>query len=183
MPTNATAGPRGEAYGGFMPKIAADAFLHSSAVVIGDVEIGALASIWCNAVIRGDVNSIRVGARSNIQDGSILHVSHKTPADPLGAPLIIGANVTVGHQVILHGCTIHDDCLIGMGSIVMDQAILEPMVLLGAGSLVPEGKVLQSGYLYLGRPAKQIRALTDAEKAYFGYSADHYVSLAQSYRA
>lgn len=172
---------RGEVYRDRRPNIATDAFVHASAVIIGDVEIGALASIWCNAVIRGDVNTIRIGARSNIQDGSVLHVSHKTPADPLGAPLTIGANVTVGHQVILHGCTIHDDCLIGMGSIVMDQAVLEPQVLLGAGSLVPEGKVLQSGYLYLGRPAKQIRALSDAEKAYFAYSAEHYVKLAQSY--
>lgn len=175
--------PRGEAYRDLHPSIAADAFVHTSAVVIGDVTIGALASIWCNAVIRGDVNAIRIGARSNIQDGSVLHVSHKTAADPGGAPLTIGANVTVGHLVILHGCSIGDDCLIGMGSIIMDQARLEPMVLLGAGSLVPEGKVLQSGYLYLGRPAKQIRALSDSEKAYFGYSADHYVNLAQSYRA
>lgn len=174
---------RGEAYRGIQPHIAADAFVHTSAVVIGDVKLGSLASIWCNAVIRGDVNAICIGARSNIQDGSVLHVSHKTPADPNGAPLTIGANVTVGHLVILHGCTINDDCLIGMGSIVMDHALLEPMVLLGAGSLVPEGKVLQSGYLYLGRPAKRIRALTEREKAYFEYSAEHYVKLAQSYRA
>lgn len=174
---------RGEAFRDLRPSIAADAFVHTSAVVIGDVTIGALASIWCNAVIRGDVNAIRIGARSNIQDGSVLHVSHKTAADPVGAPLTIGANVTVGHLVILHGCSIGDDCLIGMGSIIMDQARLEPMVLLGAGSLVPEGKVLRSGYLYLGRPAKQIRALSDSEKAYFSYSADHYVNLAQSYRA
>lgn len=174
---------RGEAYCGKRPSIADDAYVHASAVIVGEVEIGALASIWCNAVIRGDVNAINIGARSNIQDGSVLHVSHKTPDDPVGAPLVIGANVTIGHQVILHGCTVHDNCLIGMGSIVMDRAVLEPLVLLGAGSLVPEGKRLTSGYLYLGRPAKQIRLLTDAEKAYFEYSAQHYVSLAQSYRA
>ena len=174
---------RGEAYCGTRPSIADDAFVHTSAVIIGEVQINALASIWCNAVIRGDVNAISIGARSNIQDGSVLHVSHKTPDDPVGAPLVIGANVTVGHLVILHGCSIGDNCLVGMGSIVMDRAVLEPLVLLGAGSLVPEGKRLVSGYLYLGRPAKQIRLLTDAEKAYFEYSAQHYVSLAQSYQA
>lgn len=174
---------RAEAYGGNRPSIADNAFVHASAVIIGDATIGTLASIWCNTVIRADVNAIRIGARSNIQDGSVLHVSHKTPDDPAGAPLVIGANVTVGHQVILHGCTVHDNCLIGMGSIVMDRAVLEPLVLLGAGSLVPERKRLASGYLYLGRPAKQIRPLTADEKACFEYSAQHYVSLAQSYQA
>jgi carbonic anhydrase/acetyltransferase-like protein (isoleucine patch superfamily) len=168
-------------YQGTMPRIATSAFIHASAQIIGDIDIGEEVSVWCNAVIRGDVNSIAIGNGSNIQDLSVLHVSHKTPHNPEGAPLRIGARVTVGHSVILHGCTIGDECLIGMGSIVMDQAVLQPQVLLGAGSLVPEGKVLQSGYLYLGRPVKQIRPLTPDEIAYFNYSAEHYIKLQRSY--
>ena len=170
-----------EAYQGTSPSIAGDAFIHHSAHIIGEVCIGANSSVWCGAVVRGDVNSISIGDDTNIQDLSVLHVSHKTPHNPAGAPLIIGNRVTVGHSVILHGCTIHDECLIGMGSIIMDKAVLEPQVLIGAGSLVPEGKVLQSGYLYLGRPVKQVRALTPEEIAYFNYSAQHYVRLHQSY--
>ena len=169
------------AFQGIQPNIAASAFIHYSAHIIGEVSIGANSSVWCNAVVRGDVNSISIGDDSNIQDLSVLHVSHKTPENPDGAPLIIGNRVTVGHSVILHGCTIHDECLIGMGSIIMDKAVLQPQVLIGAGSLVPEGKVLQSGYLYLGRPVKQVRALTQDEIAYFNYSAQHYVRLQQSY--
>jgi carbonic anhydrase/acetyltransferase-like protein (isoleucine patch superfamily) len=171
-----------QSHHGVTPAIPDSAWIHPSAQVIGEVELGANASVWCNAVIRGDVNHIRIGAGSNIQDLSMLHVSHKTGRDPLGAPLLIGASVTIGHSVILHGCTIGDECLVGMGSIIMDKAVLEPRVLLGAGSLVPEGKTLQSGYLYLGRPAKQLRALTAEEIAYFEYSARHYIDLAHSYR-
>ena len=168
-------------YQGTAPAIAASAFVHHSAQVIGEVSIGADASVWCGAVIRGDVNSIAIGAGSNVQDLCVLHVSHKTAQHPLGAPLVIGARVTVGHSVILHGCSIGDECLIGMGSIVMDGAVLETRVLLGAGSLVPEGKRLESGHLYLGRPVKQIRPLTPEEIAYFAYSAGHYIKLARSY--
>jgi carbonic anhydrase/acetyltransferase-like protein (isoleucine patch superfamily) len=167
---------------GSAPHIPASAWVHSSAQVIGEVTLGEDASVWCGAVIRGDVNSISIGAGTNIQDLAVLHVSHKSEWDPKGAPLVIGDRVTVGHSVILHGCTIGDECLIGMGSIVMDKAVLEPRVLLGAGSLVPEGKVLASGYLYIGRPAKQLRPLTSEELAYFDYSAEHYVNLARSYR-
>ena len=170
-----------ETYRGTSPSIAGNAFIHHSAHIIGEVHIGVNSSVWCGAVVRGDVNSIAIGDDTNIQDLSVLHVSHKTPHNPTGAPLIIGHRVTVGHSVILHGCTIHDECLIGMGSIIMDKAVLEPQVLVGAGSLVPEGKVLQSGYLYLGRPVKQVRALTPEEIAYFNYSAQHYVRLHQSY--
>lgn len=166
---------------GASPQIGSGAYIHPSAQVIGEVVLGADASVWCNAVIRGDVNRIEIGAGTNIQDGSVLHVSHKTPLDPKGAPLIIGDRVTVGHAVILHGCTIGDECLIGMGSVVMDGAVLEPRVLLGAGSLVPEGKTLQSGFLYLGRPAKQLRPLTPDEIAYFSHSAQHYIELQRSY--
>lgn len=164
------------------PRIPASVYVHPSAQIIGEVDLGEQASIWCGAVLRGDVNRISIGAGSNVQDLSVLHVSHKTPQDALGSPVTIGARVTIGHSVILHGCSVGDDCLIGMGSIIMDKAILQPRVLLGAGSLVPEGKTLVSGYLYLGRPAKQLRLLTDEELAYFEYSAQHYIELAASYR-
>ncbi|NWG86646.1 MAG: gamma carbonic anhydrase family protein [Hydrogenophilaceae bacterium] len=164
------------------PALGKDVFVHPAATVIGEVELGDGVSVWPGAVIRGDVNFIRIGRGSNIQDCSVLHVSHKSASDPHGAPVVIGRNVTVGHSVILHGCTIGNDCLIGMGAIVMDKAVLQDKVLLGAGSLVPEGKVLESGWLYLGRPAKALRRLSDEELAYFEYSARHYMQLAAEYR-
>lgn len=167
---------------GVSPALATGAWVHPRATVIGEVTLGADASIWPGAVIRGDVNSIIIGEASNIQDGSVLHVSHKTPDNPAGGPLVVGARVTVGHTVILHACTIEDECLIGMGSIILDRAVIRKHVLLGAGSLVPEGRVLESGYLYLGRPARQVRELTADEIAYFNYSARHYVQLARSYQ-
>ena len=167
---------------GVDPALATGAWVHPRATVIGEVSLGAEASVWPGAVIRGDVNSIVIGEATNIQDGSVLHVSHKTPDNPAGGPLIIGARVTVGHTVILHACTVEDECLIGMGSIILDRAVIQKHVLLGAGSLVPEGKVLESGYLYLGRPAKRVRELTEAEITYFNYSAQHYVALARSYQ-
>ncbi len=171
------------AYNSISPRIAEGVFVHASAHIIGDVVVGELASIWCGAVVRGDVNSIRIGAETNIQDLSVLHVSHKSATRPEGAPLLIGKRVTVGHRVILHGCEIGDECLIGMGAIIMDHAVLEPHVLLGAGSLVPEGQRLRSGHLYFGSPAREVRALTTQELAYFSYSAAHYVRLQQAYRA
>ncbi len=155
-------------YQGHVPQCAPGAWVHPRATVIGEVSLGRDASVWPGAVIRGDVNSIAIGEASNIQDNSVLHVSHKTADNPAGGPLVIGARVTVGHSVILHACT--------------DRAVVRKHVLLGAGSLVPEGKVLESGHLYLGRPAKLVRALTAEEIAYFEYSAGHYVKLAQSYR-
>lgn len=170
-----------EAYRGVMPKLGRDVYIHPSATVIGDVELGDEVSVWPGVVIRGDVNFIRIGAGSNIQDNSVLHVSHKTTADPVGGPLVIGDRVTVGHSVILHACTIEDECLIGMGSIILDKAVVKKHVLLGAGSLVPEGKILESGHLYLGRPAKAVRPLTAEEIAYFNYSAEHYIRLMRSY--
>jgi carbonic anhydrase/acetyltransferase-like protein (isoleucine patch superfamily) len=167
---------------GVAPTLAAGTWVHPRATVIGEVSLGIDASVWPGAVIRGDVNSITIGKATNIQDGSVLHVSHKTPANPAGGALVIGARVTVGHTVILHACTIEDECLVGMGSIILDRAVIRKHVLLGAGSLVPEGKVLESGHLYLGRPAKLVRALTDDEIAYFNYSAEHYVQLVRSYQ-
>lgn len=170
-------------YRGARPQLAAGAWVHPRATVIGEVSLGTDASVWPGAVIRGDVNSISIGAATNIQDNSALHVSHRTPVDPAGGPLVVGARVTVGHTVILHACTIEDECLIGMGSIILDRAVIRKHVLLGAGSLVPEGKILESGHLYLGRPARLVRALTAEEIAYFSYSAAHYVELARSYHS
>ncbi len=164
-----------------LPGIAESAYVHPNATVIGDVSVGADSSIWPGTVVRGDVNLIRIGEGTNVQDLSMLHVSHKSSWDPEGAPLIIGNNVTIGHTVILHGCTIEDESLIGMGSLVMDKVVVQKHVLLGAGSLVPEGKVLESGYLYLGRPAKKIRQLSDAEIEHFLYSANHYIKLKNQY--
>jgi len=169
-------------YRGTHPQLAAGAWVHPRATVIGEVSLGRDASVWPGAVIRGDVNAIVIGEATNIQDNSVLHVSHKTPANPAGGPLVIGSRVTVGHTVILHACTIGDECLIGMGSIILDRAVVQKHVLLGAGSLVPEGKLLESGHLYLGRPAKRVRALTEEQIAYFSYSAQHYVALARSYQ-
>lgn len=165
------------------PSLAEKVYVHSSAQIIGQVQIGKDSSVWCNAVLRGDVNSITIGECSNVQDLSMCHVSHKTPAKPDGSPLVIGDYVTVGHSVILHGCTIGHFCLIGMGSIIMDDAVIEDHVMLGAGSLVSPGKVLESGYLYMGRPAARIRPLTPEEKAYLKYSAEHYVRVKNNHMA
>jgi len=165
------------------PQVASSVYVHSAATVIGDVVIGDNSSVWPGAVIRGDVNYIHIGKNTNVQDLSMLHVNHKSSAEPAGAPLTIGDNVTIGHSVILHGCMIGDETLIGMGSIVMDKAVVQKHVLLAAGSLVPEGKVLESGYLYVGRPAKKVRALTPDEIAHFMYSANNYVALKNQYQA
>jgi carbonic anhydrase/acetyltransferase-like protein (isoleucine patch superfamily) len=169
------------AFKGISPVLGEGAWVHDRATVIGDVQLGAKASVWPGAVIRGDVNHIRIGAGTNVQDNSVLHVSHKTPADPMGGPLVVGDRVTIGHTVILHACTVEDECLIGMGSIILDRAVISKHVLLGAGSLVPEGKVLESGHLYLGRPAKPVRPLSAEEIAYFNYSAEHYIRLMEAY--
>jgi carbonic anhydrase/acetyltransferase-like protein (isoleucine patch superfamily) len=164
------------------PVLGERVYLHESAQVIGNVRLGADSSVWCNTVLRGDVNDIVIGHSSNIQDLAMGHVSHKTPHKPQGSPLVIGDYVTVAHAVILHGCRIGNDCLIGMGSIVMDDVVVPDRVMIGAGSLVPPGKVLESGFLYLGRPAEKVRPLTDAEIAYLRYSAEHYVRVKNAYR-
>ncbi|MDO9012441.1 MAG: gamma carbonic anhydrase family protein [Gallionella sp.] len=164
-----------------MPVLGNRVYLHPSCQVIGDVTIGDDSSIWCNTVLRGDVNRIAIGRGSNIQDLTMGHVSHKTPEKPDGSPLIIGDYVTVGHAVILHGCTIGNDCLIGMGSIIMDDVVIPDRVMIGAGSLVSPGKVLESGMLYMGRPAKAVRVLTVDEIAYLRYSAEHYLRVKNNY--
>lgn len=159
------------------PVLADRVFIHDSAQVIGDVTLGPDSSVWCNAVLRGDVNRIVIGTGTNVQDLTMGHVSHKHPKKPDGSPLIIGDHVTIGHAVILHGCRIGNECLIGMGSIVMDDVVIEDRVMLGAGSLVSPGKVLKSGHLYVGRPAVAVRALTADEIAYLKYSAEHYIRV------
>ncbi len=159
------------------PTIEASAYIDQTALVIGQVTIGADSSVWPMTVIRGDINNVTIGERSNIQDGSICHVSHDGPYSPGGAKLTVGNDVTVGHAVVLHACTLEDCCLIGIGSVILDHAVVRKHVILGAGSLVPGGKVLESGYLYMGRPAKQIRALTEAEIESLNYSAQHYVKV------
>lgn len=169
------------AFNGIYPQLASGAWVHPRATVIGEVKLGEKASVWPGVVIRGDVNHIYIGAGTNVQDNSVLHVSYKTAANLTGGPLIVGDRVTIGHAVILHACTIEDECLIGMGSIILDRAVVKTHVLLGAGSLVPEGKVLESGHLYLGRPAKAVRTLSPEEVAYFNYSAEHYIRLMEAY--
>lgn len=169
------------AFGDAMPVLGARVWVDPAAVVIGQVEIGDDASLWPMAVARGDVNSIRIGARTSVQDGSVLHVTHDGPYSPGGRPLLIGDDVTIGHRVMLHACTIGRFCLLGMSSTILDGAVLEDEVLLGAGSLVPPGKHLEARSLYRGSPARRVRALTDDELAMLRYSAGHYVRLKQRY--
>jgi carbonic anhydrase/acetyltransferase-like protein (isoleucine patch superfamily) len=161
------------------PEIADTAYIDPAALVIGQVKIGADSSVWPMTVIRGDINTVTIGERTNIQDSSILHVTHDGPYSPGGASLLIGNDVTVGHGVTLHACTLEDNCLIGIGSIVLDGAVIGKNAMLGAGSLVPGGKVLEGGYLWMGRPAKKVRELTIKEIEYLSYSAEHYVKVKQ----
>lgn len=168
-------------YKSFTPNIAASAWIDESAVVIGQCELAEEVGIWPNATLRGDVNAIKIGARSNIQDGCVCHTTHASDFGK-GSKCVVGADVTVGHNVVLHGCVIEDECLIGMGSVVLDNAVVQSQVLVGANSLVPAGKVLESGHLYVGSPVKKLRALTEEEKAFFKYSAAHYVELKNDYQ-
>ena len=165
----------------FSPVLKGGSWVDESAVVIGKCVLGEEVSVWPNATLRGDVNEIVIGARTNIQDGSVLHTTHESALSK-GSKCIIGADVTVGHNVVLHGCQIEDECLIGMGSVVLDNALIHKHVLVGANSLVPAGKVLESGYLYVGSPVKQVRELTEKERGFFKYSASHYVSLKNDYQ-
>ncbi len=163
------------------PALGQRVYLHPSCQVIGDVTLGDDSSVWCNTVLRGDVNRIVVGRGTNIQDLTMGHVSHKTEQKPEGSPLIVGDYVTVGHAVVLHGCTIGNECLIGIGSIILDDVVIPDRVMIGAGSLVSPGKVLESGMLYMGRPAKAVRPLTDREIAHLRYSAEHYMRVKDDY--
>ena len=165
-----------------MPQLATGVFVDDTALVIGDVQIGRDSSIWPFTVVRGDVNQIRIGARSNIQDHSTIHVTHKSHFNPDGVACVVGDDVTVGHQVVLHACRIGNTCLIGMGSIIMDNAQIDECTIIGAGSLVTENSVLEGGYLWIGRPARRLRALSDKEREYLVYSAQNYVRLKQRYQ-
>lgn len=170
-------------YQSITPQLGERAFVDASAVVIGDVEIGEDSSVWPLTVIRGDMHRIRIGKRTSVQDGSVLHITHAGPFNPDGFPLIIGDEVTIGHKVMLHGCTLGSRILVGMGSTVMDGAVVEDDVIIGAGSLVPPGKVLESGFLYVGSPVKQARPLTDKERNFFSYTAGNYVKLKDQHLA
>ena len=165
------------------PKLGDRVFVDPTALVVGDVEIGADSSIWPMATVRGDVHSIKIGKRTSIQDGCVLHVTHAGPYDPEGHDLVIGSDVTIGHKAMIHGCIIEDSCLIGMGSVVMDSAIIHSNVILGANSLVPPGRELEGGFLWVGSPARKIRPLNEDELKFFQYSADNYVKLKDRYLA
>ena len=170
-----------QAFNGIEPKLGEGVYIAENALVIGDATLGKDVSIWPMTVVRGDVNRIEIGEETNIQDGCVLHVTHRSETHPEGYPLVIGQGVTVGHRVVLHGCTIGDLCLIGIGAIVMDGAVVEDRVIIGAGALVPPGKRLESGYLYVGSPAKPVRTLKDEELEYLSYSKDGYVRLKNQY--
>lgn len=165
------------AFQGISPSLGERVFIDDTSVVLGDVALGDDCSVWPMAVIRGDVHRIRIGARTSVQDGCVLHCTHASDYNPGGFPLVIGDEVTIGHQATLHGCTIGDRVLIGMGAVVLDGAVVEREVIIAAGTLVPPGKTLASGYVYAGNPAKALRELKPAEREFFAYSAANYVKL------
>ena len=162
-------------YGDVWPRIAEDVFIAPHATVAGDVELGPGSSVWFGTVIRGDVFPIRIGARSNVQDNSVIHVTTDKNAT------VIGEDVTIGHRAILHGCTVEDRCLIGMGAIVMDRAVIGTGSMVGAGALVTEGTIVPPGSLVLGSPARVKRPLTEEETSHMRMSASHYVDVARIY--
>ena len=164
------------AYKGILPTIAEDAFIAPTATVIGDVVIGAGTGIWFNCVIRGDVHEIRIGERTNIQDGTIIHVT----GGKLGT--YIGSDITIGHGAILHACTLEDCCFIGMGAIILDGAVVETGAMVAAGAVVTPGKRVKAGELWGGNPAKLLRELSEQDRAFFPVSAANYVALGQTYR-
>lgn len=170
-------------YKGVTPSVPSTCFVDPSSVLIGDIILGEHVSIWPLVAARGDVNYMRIGNNTNVQDGTILHVTRRTTDNPDGFPLLIGDDVTVGHHCMLHGCTLGNRILVGMGAIIMDGAVVEDDVFIGAGALVPPNKTLESGYLYVGQPCKQARPLTEAEKAFLKTSADNYVILKDEYLA
>ena len=169
-------------YRGIEPVVAASAYVDPAAVVIGDVAIGADSSIWPCAVVRGDVQRIRIGARTNIQDGTIVHVSHEGPYGP-GFPCLIGEGVTIGHAAVVHACTIEDYCLIGMHATVLDGAVVKKHGFVGAGAVIPPGKVVGERELWLGNPARCVRLLSDSQVEQLHYSAEHYMRLKDDYLA
>jgi len=168
-------------YKGILPSFGPSIYIDDSSVLVGDITLAKDVSIWPLVAARGDVNTITIGARTNIQDGSVLHVTRKSPKNPTGNPLIIGDDVTVGHKCMLHGCQLGNRILVGMGAIIMDGVIVEDDVFIGAGSLVPPNKTLVSGYLYVGNPVKKVRPLKESEAAFLKQSAINYVELKNDY--
>ena len=166
---------------GVLPQIGPRAYVDPAAVVIGRVTLGEDSSVWPMAVVRGDVNVIRVGARSSVQDGSVLHVTHDGPYCPGGFALTVGDEVTIGHRAVLHGCTVGNRCLIGMGALVMDGAVVEDEVIVAAGAVVTPGTRCRSRSLYVGAPARRVRALTDSEIGQLAYGAAWYVKVKDQY--
>lgn len=162
---------------GISPVVGARVLIDPSAVVLGEVSLADDVSIWPQVAIRGDMHSITVGARTSVQDSCVLHITHAGPFNPDGWPLSIGCDVTIGHGAILHGCTVGDRVLVGMGATVMDGAVVENDVVIAAGALVTPGKRLRSGHLYAGSPAREMRELSQREMDYFVYSANNYVQL------
>ena len=169
------------AFGGKRPRIDPAAFVAPGARLIGDVEIGPEASIWYNCVVRGDVNRIRIGARSNIQDGSVVHCDSPKPGEPEGHPTLIGEEVLVGHMAMVHGCVLHDRAFVGLGAIVMDGCEIESDAMLAAGAMLTPGRRIPSGQLWAGRPAKYVRDLTAEELAGMRAGVAHYVALARAH--
>lgn len=169
------------AYRGKLPQLGNRVYVDEQAAVIGDVTLGDEVSVWPMASIRGDVHRIEIGARTNVQDNAVLHVTHDGPYSPGGKPLLIGEDVTIGHGVILHACTIGHRCLIGMGAIIMDGAVLEDECFIAAGAMVPPGKQLKGGWLYRGSPAQAARELTEREREQLLYSARHYLRIKDHY--
>ncbi|WP_199886108.1 gamma carbonic anhydrase family protein [Pseudoalteromonas sp. T1lg23B] len=168
-------------YKGIKPKLAEGVYVDTSSVLVGDITLGKDSSIWPLVAARGDVNYIKIGERTNVQDGSVLHLTRATKSNPKGYPLIIGDDVTIGHKVMLHGCTLGNRILVGMGAIVMDNVTVEDDVIIGGGALVPPNKTLESGHLYVGSPAKKSRPLSDDELAFLKISAQNYVQLKDEY--
>ncbi len=163
------------------PTLGHHVYIDPAASVIGDVTLSDDCSVWPGAVVRGDMHHIRIGARTSVQDGAVLHITHASNYNPDGWPLIIGEDVTIGHQACLHGCTVGSRVLVGIGAIILDGAIIEDDVVIAAGALVPPGKRLASGYLYMGSPCRQARPLNDSERQFFTYSAQNYVALKNHY--
>lgn len=168
---------------GLTPHLGERVYVDSSSVVLGDVVLGDDCSVWPMTVIRGDMHRIRIGARTSVQDGSVLHITHASEFNPDGHPLTIGDDVTIGHKALLHGCSVGSRVLVGMGAIVMDGAVVEDEVIIAAGAVVPPGKRLESGHVYAGNPARPLRALKDSEREFFPYTAGNYVKLKDQYLA
>jgi carbonic anhydrase/acetyltransferase-like protein (isoleucine patch superfamily) len=169
-------------YRDVFPGLGARVYIDPDASVIGDVVLGDDVSVWPQTVIRGDVNFVRIGARTNVQDGTVIHVSHDGPHAKLGGfATVIGEDVTIGHKAILHACQVEDAVLIGMGAIVLDGALVKKHAFIGAGALVPPGRTVGEGELWIGSPARKVRMLSDAEIEGLHYSAQHYVRLKGEY--